>query len=380
MFEIFDPVFEAIARLLAFYYELPVIGGSYGFAIILLTISVMLALMPLTLKATRSTIAMQFVQPELKALQKKYKDDRPTLNEETMKLYKDKGINPVGGCIPIIAQLPVFLVLYRVFIGLTTRNSESAFFGIAEAARSSRGIEALDAQRFDPKWIPVDSDIYRDLIVRDSMPFGPFDLAAKTSDVVQRNPFEAIPYLLLILLVVVGSYYQQRQISARRDGAPIVGNPMQQQLMRVMPLMSGVWGFLFPAALVLYWATSNMFRIGQQSYITRSFYRGEDSIGKKAANAVYVGKDDDDKSSTKDTSSKNKKKAKPSDKVQDKKKKKSEASSNEPGSAKDRGQAWADRRAQKAKAQKSRSNGNKTSGRVTPKGTKSSAASKKRKR
>ncbi len=379
MFDIFDPIFEAIARLLAFFFELPVVGGSYGISIVLLTLAVMLVLMPLTLKATRSTIAMQFVQPELKALQKKYKDDKQMLNQETMALYREKGINPVGGCLPILAQLPVFLVLYRIFIGLTTRNSESPFFGVADAARSANGGDSLKPSNFNPKWVPQDSEIYEKLVNSDEMPFGPFDLAVRAGDVFQRNPFEAIPYILLILVVVAGSYYQQRQISARRDGAPLVGNPMQQQLMKVMPLMSGVWGFLFPAALMLYQATSSLFRIGQQAYITRSFYRGEESIGKRAASAIQDSKVTDD--SEEDKSANKKPKKKVSGKKEKSKSSNGTSDSDESSGKKDRNQAWADRRQQKSKAQKSRANGkHSANGRVTPKGTKSPAARKKRKR
>ena len=376
MFEVFDPIFEAIARLLAFFFELPVIGGSYGVAIILLTLTVMLVLMPLTLKATRSTIAMQFVQPELKALQKKYKDDKQMLNQETMALYREKGINPIGGCLPILAQLPVFLVLYRIFIGLTTRNGDSAFFGIAESARTANGGTAIDVNNFNPRWVPRDSLIYERLVESTEMPFGPFDLAVRAGDVFQRNPFEAIPYILLIIVVVAGSYYQQRQVSARRDGAA-PGNAMQQNLMRIMPLMSGIWGFIFPAALMLYQATSSMFRIAQQAYITRSFYRGEESIGKRAASAIQDSKTEDAGNKT-DKDKKSKKKASET-------KKKSNKSNGKNNSKKstgsDRNQAWADRRQQKLKAQKSRSNGKiPANSRVTPKGTKSQAARKKRKR
>ena len=79
----------------------------------------MILLTPLTLKGTRSMIAMQQLQPELKKLQAKYKDDRQKLNEEMMAFYKEHNINPVGGCLPLLLQMPVFIVLYRVLHGLT---------------------------------------------------------------------------------------------------------------------------------------------------------------------------------------------------------------------------------------------------------------------
>ncbi len=125
----------------------PLVGGSYGVAIILLTLVVMVLLMPLTLKATRSTIKMTQVQPELKRLQKKYKDDRETLNQEMMKLYQEHGINPVGGCLPMLAQLPVFLVLFQVLRGLSRRISDQPFFEAANLVRERSGLVGRCRQR-----------------------------------------------------------------------------------------------------------------------------------------------------------------------------------------------------------------------------------------
>src|SRR3954468_16624403 len=88
-------------------------------AIVLLTITVRLILFPLTAKQARSMMAMQRVQPELKRLQAKYKNDRQKLNEEMMKFYKENQINPLAGCLPLLLQLPLFIVLYRVIAGLT---------------------------------------------------------------------------------------------------------------------------------------------------------------------------------------------------------------------------------------------------------------------
>ena len=273
-------MFDAIARVLAFFYSLPVVGGSYGLAIILLTLAVMVVLMPLTIRATRSTIKMQQVQPKLKELQRKYKDDKATLNTELMELYKAEGINPVGGCLPMVAQLPVFLVLFRVLQGLSRRVSETAYYSIAEHARSLKGLPSVQGHTFDPKYLDPTSTMYRDLHGSDSMPFGPFDLAKHPIDAIQSSFLRGIPYLLLIVFVVATSFYQQRQISARRQpGQPALMNPQQEMIMKFLPLMSGIWSFAFPAGLVFYWATSNTFRIVQQAYITKAFYTGEEGRG-----------------------------------------------------------------------------------------------------
>ena len=107
--KIFQPLYEALAWIIAVFYALI---PNFAVAIALLTVVVMIVTAPLTVKSTRSTIKMQRVAPELKKIQQKYKGDRVTLNEEMMKLYKEHGINPAGGCLPMLIQLPVFVVLF----------------------------------------------------------------------------------------------------------------------------------------------------------------------------------------------------------------------------------------------------------------------------
>ena len=411
---------DAVGSLLAFFYSLPVVGGSYGLAIILLTATVMIVLMPLTIRATRSTIKMTQLQPEMRALQKEYKDDKAQLNQAMMALYQEHGVNPIGGCLPILAQLPVFLILFNVLRGLTRRVSDKPYFQVAERAREIAGAEAMPAATFDPLHLDTNTELYQDLSQDTEMLFGPFDLAADAWDVVQSNFLGSFPYILLILFVVGSSYYQQRQVSARRGSMPDNPTPQQQtqqQLLRILPLMSGIWSFLFPAGLVLYWATSNLFRIGQQAYITQALYKGDgpgsdESVAKaeaaRAARAEEKAKQEAKKGkgdrSGGDSSGagKGKRRAKPADgaaadaqddqDVQDdlvgdgRPGRRSRASSNgdrgmSNGAPVDRDQAWAQKRAQKAKTRsvkkKAAAEG---SSRTTPKGTKPSAQKKRRKR
>src|SRR3954447_1675846 len=113
--------FAPFANLLAFFYSL---WPSYGGAIALMTLAVMVVVTPLTLKGTRSMMMMQQLQPEMRKIQARYKDDRQKLNEELLKFYKENNINPLGGCLPLLVQMPVFLVLYQVLRGLTRRVSD----------------------------------------------------------------------------------------------------------------------------------------------------------------------------------------------------------------------------------------------------------------
>ena len=119
-------MFDLIAQVLAFFYSLV---PSYGVAIILLTLAVMIVVTPLTLKSTRSMLQMQRLQPELKAIQTRYKDDRQKMNEELMAFYQENGINPLGGCLPLLVQLPVFLVLFRVVQGITRHATDAGLAG-----------------------------------------------------------------------------------------------------------------------------------------------------------------------------------------------------------------------------------------------------------
>src|SRR3954469_20632783 len=135
--------FAPFANLLAFFYE---IWPSYGGAIAPLTLTVLVGLTPLTLKGTRSMMTLQALQPEMKKIQAQYKDDRQKLNEELLKFYKENNINPLGGCLPLLVQLPVFFILYAVLRGLTATT------------------EIVNGHEvFKPKYISTSSKLYEAL-------------------------------------------------------------------------------------------------------------------------------------------------------------------------------------------------------------------------
>ena len=113
---VLEPIYTVMGAVLAWFYNLV---PSYGMAIILLTVAVRLVLFPLTTKQARSMQAMQKLQPEMKRLQAKYKNDRQKLNEEMMKFYKEHNVNPLAGCLPLVLQMPLFIVLYRLIHDLT---------------------------------------------------------------------------------------------------------------------------------------------------------------------------------------------------------------------------------------------------------------------
>src|SRR5688572_18090322 len=137
----FDGLFEIVAETLSFFYDLV---QNYAFAIAMLTLVVMVITTPFTLKGTRSMIQMQRLQPEMRRLQLKYKDDRQKLNEELMAFYKENNLNPLGGCLPLLLQAPIFFILYQVIQGLTRSDGET--FAPKYIDHGSKLFESLDAK------------------------------------------------------------------------------------------------------------------------------------------------------------------------------------------------------------------------------------------
>ncbi len=272
--------FDMIAAALAFFYQLV---PSYGFAIIALTLVVMIVLTPLTLKGTRSMMMMQQLQPEMKKLQSKYKDDRQKLNEELLKFYKENNINPVGGCLPLLIQMPVFLVLYNVLRGLTQRVPSLGSNVGWVSGQTGVGLPVSKPptvlNNFVPQYLPQDSKMYQNLSQTNTMPFAEFgflNLSESCSDALRQGIVHALPYVVLIAIVGVSGFVQQRQIQGRTPNSQIP--QQQQQIMKIMPIFLPVISFGLPSGLVVYFAVSNLYRIGQQWFISRSIYgikRGE---------------------------------------------------------------------------------------------------------
>lgn len=258
-------MFDFIATILAWFYDLV---HSYAGAIVLLTLAVMVLLTPLTLKGTRSMIKMQEMQPELKKLQEKYKDDREKLNQEMMAFYKDNGINPVAGCLPTLIQIPVFIVLYQVIRGLTSRVGGLG----SETGGAMVGRPFPDKPTFDPKYINHDTELYQDLSGTNEMLSWGIDLSITPSQALADGIVFALPYLALVAVVAVTGWYQQKQIQGRRRPGQAEVNPQQQAIMKVLPFMLPVIAFSMPAALVIYFVFSNLYRVAQQAWITRTLY------------------------------------------------------------------------------------------------------------
>ena len=274
-------MFDFFANLLSFFYD---INNSYVVAIVLLTLIVLVVSTPLTLKGTRSQLQMSLLQPELKAIQDKYdKDEREEMNKEMMEFYQENNINPVGGCLPLLFQIPIFLVLYRVILGLTRRATDigsqfGATAGNLNTASDLTTFQRDELNEFNPAFVSRDSQLFADLSSSNRMEALGFDISRSASEVLTGDGIaSALPYLILVLVVGVSGWLQHQMIRRRQTGAPI--NPTQEMVMKIIPFFLPVFSFTLPAAIVFYFLVSNLYRIAQQYYITRQFYSGEDSLG-----------------------------------------------------------------------------------------------------
>ncbi|MBU4504534.1 MAG: membrane protein insertase YidC, partial [Proteobacteria bacterium] len=196
---------------------------NYGIAIIILTIFTKIILWPLGAKSYKSMNEMKKIQPLVAEIREKYKGDKKKMNEATMALYKTYKVNPVGGCLPMVLQIPVFFALYRMlYEAIELRHAP--FFG----------------------WI-------NDLSAPDRLLSFGFSI-----------PFMQPPCGIPVLTIIMGAtmFLQQKM-------SPAMGDPSQAKMMQLMPLIFTVIFINFSSGLVLYWLVNNILSISQQYYTTK---------------------------------------------------------------------------------------------------------------
>jgi YidC/Oxa1 family membrane protein insertase len=269
--------FEIFAAALAGFYALV---PSYGLAIILLTLLTRVILLPLSIKQTRSMREMQKIQPELAKLRAKHKGNRQKLNEEQMLLFKEHGVNPFGGCGPLVLQMPVLFGLFYVI------RQPLKYMGY-------KAIEVADgALKFVPGQVEgfmarIHDSALADALFKTPLPVHKFlglrldcssalalrgDGTPILSNSCGGGLIAALPYLVLVALMGLTTYYQQRQMQAKQTAQGQDGAMAQQMQMvtKVMPAMLVVFSFNFPSGLVIYWLTTNLWTIVQQRIILRA--------------------------------------------------------------------------------------------------------------
>lgn len=211
-------IYQTMGKLL---YGVYLVIQNYGLSIIVFTIIIKVALLPLTLKQTNSMKKMNELQPKLKELQEKYKNNKEKLNEKMMQLYKDNNYNPAGGCLPLLLQFPILIGLFRVL-----QNPQTYVF--------PESVYDSVVQNF--LWLP--------------------------------NLGNPDPYYILPVLAAATTYLSTKMISANSAGGSAAQT--QKTMNMIMPLMIGWISINFPSGLALYWVMSNLFQMGQQFITLRN--------------------------------------------------------------------------------------------------------------
>ncbi len=214
---VLQPLIDACQAVLEFWHDL--IGdfpNSWGYSIILLTFTVRLFILPLTFKGVKSMQRLQTLQPEIKKIQERYKDDRQRMNQEVMAFYQREKVNPLGSCLPLLLQIPFFISLFYLL-----RSPEFK----ADIA-SNPGFYAID------------------------------DLAKTVSD----------PWLMGVLIVL----YIGTQLAASLVTA-LSADPTQRRIMLALPFVFAIFIVNFQAGLIVYWITTNVWTIGQQLLVKKLY-------------------------------------------------------------------------------------------------------------
>ena len=249
-------MFELAARLIAFFYS-----GTHNYAIAigLVAVVVMLIITPLTLKSTRGMLEMQKLQPEMRRLQAEFRGDRQKLNEAMMKLYQERKINPLASCLPLLAQMPVFIIMFRALSGLINRGSDGTFM---------------------PKYLDKGSELYQSLVGKSEMLSFGIDLSHTPVDAVREDFLSGLIYVGLVV-ALAGVYWIQQRMVASRTVSPTM-SATQAKILQYMPVAFAFFQLILPTSLVVYYIVQAFVRIAQQYYITKRFYGGEDSLGRQA--------------------------------------------------------------------------------------------------
>jgi len=205
-------------------------------------------------------LEMQRLQPEMRRLQTEFKGDRQKLNEAMMKLYQEHKVNPLASCLPIAAQMPVFIIMFQALNGLIKRESGSSAFA--------------------PKFLNKTSELYLSLVGKTKMESFGIDLALTPINAVKDNFATGLIYVFLVA-ALAALYFVQQKMVASRTVSPTM-SATQAKVMQYLPVFFAVFQLFLPTGLIVYYMVQAIIRIGQQQYITQRFYGHDSSLGRQA--------------------------------------------------------------------------------------------------
>ena len=267
----FDPLYTAISWVMKQWHALfstfldPAGGITWALSIVFLVVTIRLILFPLFVKQVKSQRAMQELQPEMAKLRKQYGSDRQGMATAQQALFKERGVNPLAGCLPILPQIPVFFALFHVLRRLAP-NKEGLYSWSSELTDQASRASLFGA--------PISAQ---------------FDMSGAKEDAilaiagVSYTNIRIVSFVLIVIMCFT-TYFTQKQIMSR--SGPVEGQAatIQKFLLYGMPLSLFVSGFFFPIGVLLYWFTNNLWTLGQQFFILRKLPPpGSDAAKAKAA-------------------------------------------------------------------------------------------------
>ena len=269
---ILNPLFDAVAWVIMRIHAVLAVpfgassGWAWGLSIVILVMLMRLAMVPLFVKQVKAQRKMQAHMPQLQEIRKRYKNDKQRLNEETMKFYKENGINPLGGCLPLVAQLPLFYSLFYVLRAIAewTPGKPTSYGLTIPVVTSARNAHIFGATLADRFLFPIAGEHWSSRIV----------------------------ILMFVLVSATTTFLTMRQSSKRgmmQQGPVDPDNPaanMQKYMMYIAPFFA-LSGLYWQFGLVIYWVTTNIWTLGQQHILFRNLpVVGSATVGASAVNAA----------------------------------------------------------------------------------------------
>ncbi|MBK8294019.1 MAG: YidC/Oxa1 family membrane protein insertase [Solirubrobacterales bacterium] len=268
---ILQPLIDAANAVLSYFHFN--IGLQWGFAIVLLTICTRALLIPLTYKQLKGMRALQAFQPQIKALQEKYKNDRQRLSQEMMNFYKENKINPLASCIPLLAQLPIFITLFYTLKGPLREDmcgQESMSCGDVPFSAVQNSATAADFEKQKSALVAagdVTANQFDNVLHHFStikpLTDGVSNFGEKFFFIPDLTANAVGAVLITLMILYVGTQLISGMITAT------TGDRNQKILMMVLPFIFIPFIISFPAGLVVYWITTNVWTIGQQAAVNK---------------------------------------------------------------------------------------------------------------
>lgn len=248
---ILNPLYDAVSWIIVQFHSFYSLifdkdsGWAWGLSIVSLVVLIRICLIPLFVKQIKSTRNMQALQPKMKAIQERYKNDRQKQSEEMMKLYKETGTNPLSSCLPILAQSPFFFALYHVLSNIAKGHKVGVIdTDLVDSAQHAHIFGAPLAAKF-------------------------LDSSAKVQNLGATLTDVRVVTIIMIVMMSASQFFTQRQLMTKNVDMTVKTPFMQQQkmLMYVFPLIFAVMGINFPVGVLIYWLTTNVWTMGQQMFV-----------------------------------------------------------------------------------------------------------------